>query len=60
MTEKRDVLADYLRIYGEAEKKPVVSGIGILTDADDTHSRSIGDYADFRTQSPDLVRTAHP
>ena len=60
LTEKRDVLADYFRIYGEGEKNPVASGIGILTDADDTNSHAIGDYADFHTLTPGQVKTAHP
>jgi len=60
VTEKRDVLADYFQIYGEGEKNPVATGIGILTDADDTNSHSIGDYAGFQTLAPCPVRTAHP
>jgi hypothetical protein len=60
VSEKRDVLADYLLIYGEGVRNPVASGIGILTDADETNSHSIGDYAGFQTLAPGPVRTAHP
>jgi hypothetical protein len=52
VTERRDVLADYLQIYGDGEKNPLATGIGLLTDSDDTRSRSIGDYAEFQTLPP--------
>ena len=48
VAEKRDVLADYRRFFGEGEKNPVAKGIAVLTDSDNTSSRSIGDYADIR------------
>ena len=60
VTERRDVLADYFQIYGEGEKNPVASGIGLLTDSDDTNSHAIGDYADFKTPPPAVMKaTAH-
>jgi hypothetical protein len=37
-----------------------VVGIGLLTDADDTGSRSIGDKADFQTLPPGPLITTHP
>jgi Protein of unknown function (DUF3047) len=48
MNERRNVLSDYRELYGEAEKAPVASGIAVLTDSDDTHSHSVGDYADIQ------------
>lgn len=53
VTERRDVLSDYRRLYGEAEKNPVASGIALLTDSDDTHSHAVGDYADIRILPPE-------
>lgn len=44
--ESVDVARDYQRLFGEPPKKP--RGIALLTDADDTKSTSVGDYADFR------------
>ena len=46
-TEERDVLSDYERLFGKKEKHPKAIGIAILTDADNTNSRAIGDYADI-------------
>jgi hypothetical protein len=46
VTERRDVLA--------------ASGIGILTDSDDTGSQAIGDYAEFKTPPPGLLKATHP
>ncbi|MBI5586189.1 MAG: DUF3047 domain-containing protein [Deltaproteobacteria bacterium] len=60
LTERRDVLADYFQIYGDSDKNPVASGIGLLTDSDDTNSHSIGDYADFRTPPPSVVKATAP
>jgi hypothetical protein len=45
--ERVDALADYKRLFGEAAT-PKPAGIAVLTDGDDTHSRSGGEYADFR------------
>jgi hypothetical protein len=45
LTEKRDVLSDYKQLFGEKEKNPVATGIGILTDSDNTKTHAIGDYA---------------
>lgn len=44
--EKRNVYADYLKVFGKiAVKNPV--GIAVLTDSDDTRSRAAADYDDF-------------
>ena len=45
--ERVDVLADYKRLFGEATT-PKPAGIAVLTDGDDTNSRSEGEYANFR------------
>ncbi len=47
VTEERDVLSDYERLFGKKEKNPKAIGIAILTDADNTKSQSVGDYADI-------------
>jgi hypothetical protein len=47
VTEERNVLLDYERLFGKEEKHPMAQGIAILTDSDDTHSRAVGDYADI-------------
>lgn len=47
VTEERNVLFDYERLFGKEEKRPVAQGVAILTDSDDTHSRAVGDYADI-------------
>ena len=41
-----NVARDFERLFGEAPKRPL--GIALLTDADDTKSRAVGDYAAFR------------
>jgi hypothetical protein len=44
---RANVREDYRRYFKESEvPKPV--GIAVLTDADDTHSVAVGDYANFR------------
>jgi hypothetical protein len=44
---RANVREDYRRSFKESEvPKPV--GIAVLTDADDTHSLAVGDYANFR------------
>ncbi len=45
VTEKRNLLEDYRSFFGETDKNPVSKGIGILTDADNTHSHAVGDYS---------------
>jgi hypothetical protein len=45
VSERRDVLADYRHLFGG--DPPVVRGIAILTDADNTASRASGDYGDI-------------
>lgn len=47
VTEERDVLSDYERLFGRKEKSPKAIGIAILTDADNTKSQAIGDYAEI-------------
>jgi len=42
-----NVVEDARRYFGESQLS-AVEGIAVLTDADDTHSEAIGDYADFR------------
>jgi len=44
--EAVDVRANYQRLFGEAPGRP--RGIAILTDADQTKTRAVGDYAAFR------------
>jgi hypothetical protein len=45
--EAVNVILDYHRLFGESPKhRP--HGIAVLTDADDTKGRAIGDYAAFR------------
>ncbi len=46
VSERRDVLADYRRLFGK-DDAPVTRGIAILTDADNTASRACGDYGDI-------------
>ncbi len=46
--ERRNVLSDFRQLFGEGEKNPVATGIGILTDSDNTNSQASGDYADFQ------------
>jgi hypothetical protein len=45
--ERVDARAHFLAAFG-VDKAPAPGGIAVLTDADDTESRAIGDYADFR------------
>ena len=51
VTERRDVLSDYRRLFDD-RATPVATGIGVLTDSDNTHSRAIGDYADIECLAP--------
>jgi hypothetical protein len=46
LEEKRDVLADYRRLFGNREA-PEVTGIAVLTDADNTNSHAVGDYGEI-------------
>ena len=45
--QERDVLADYRRLWGESQANPTAKGILLLTDADSTGTRAVGDYAEF-------------
>jgi hypothetical protein len=47
VTEERDVLSDYERLFGKKEKHPVARGIALLTDSDNTRSRAVGDYLEI-------------
>jgi len=60
VTEERNVLEDYRHFFGETEKNPVSKGIAILTDADNTHSHAVGDYAEieaFHTREERVAST---
>jgi len=46
VTETADVRRDYERLYGEAPGR--ARGVAVLTDADQTKSRAVGDYGIFR------------
>lgn len=52
VTERRDVLADYRRLFGDGESDPVAKGIAVLTDADNTNSHAVGDYGDIQISGP--------
>jgi hypothetical protein len=59
LEETRDVLDDYQRLFGERDDTIVAEGIAILTDADNTNSHAIGDYADMEALAPaDKNRTS--
>lgn len=47
-TEERANVRDDFKAFFEEQKTPTPAGIAVLTDADDTGSRAIGDYADLR------------
>jgi hypothetical protein len=53
VTETVHVRRDYERVYGEAPAR--ARGIGVLTDADQTRSRAVGDYGAFRV-CPDRLQ----
>jgi hypothetical protein len=46
VTETVDARRDYERLYGEAPGR--ARGVAVLTDADQTKSRAVGDYGAFR------------
>ena len=50
--ERRDVLADYQKFFGNGEA-PEATGIALLTDSDNTNSHSIGDYGDITIMAAD-------
>ena len=45
VTESVNVRQDYERLYKEAPGR--ARGVAVLTDADQTRSRAVGDYGDF-------------
>ena len=47
VTERVNVRDDFLRAFKTGDV-PGPAGIAVLTDADDTRSTAVGDYADFR------------
>jgi DUF3047 family protein len=53
VTEAVNVRQDYERLYGEAPGK--ARGVAVLTDADQTRSRAVGEYGPFRV-CPDGAR----
>jgi hypothetical protein len=48
--EAVNVVQDYQRLFGEKPKR--AHGIALLTDADETRSRAVGDYAAFKVCPP--------
>lgn len=51
MSEKRDVMADFLKLFGaESPKAPPITGIAIGADADNTKSRSVSYVADIKLE----------
>jgi hypothetical protein len=56
-TERRDILADYHRLFGNGEA-PEATGIAVLTDSDNTNSHSIGDYGDITITASDSASSA--
>jgi hypothetical protein len=47
VSEERDVLADYRKLFGDGETDPKAKGIAVLTDSDNTGTQAIGDYDDI-------------
>ena len=47
VTEERDVLSDYRRLFGSEDEAPHARGIALLTDSDNTHSHAVGDYTEI-------------
>jgi hypothetical protein len=45
-TESVNVRRDYERLHGSAPGR--ARGVAVLTDADQTKSRAVGDYGEFR------------
>jgi hypothetical protein len=50
--ESRNVFSDFKLLFGEKEKNPVVTGIVILTDSDNTNTHAIGDYDYIQVLGP--------
>lgn len=43
VTEKRDVMADFLKLFGsESDTVPPIIGVAVGADSDNTHTRSVG------------------
>jgi len=47
VTEERDVLADYRRLFDDPDAAPTARGVAVLTDSDNTATDAIGDYDDI-------------
>jgi len=54
VTESRNAFNDYQMLFGDGEKDPTATGLAILTDADNTNSRAVGDYADIQVLAKGL------
>ena len=52
VAERRDVYSDFRQLFGEKEKDPIVTGIVILTDSDNTGTHAIGDYGAIQILGP--------
>ena len=52
-TEVVDMAEDYRRVF--RAEPPELQGIALLTDADDTGSRAVADYDDFRALAPSVA-----
>ena len=47
LSEERNILEDYQRLFGEPNAAPKARGIAILTDSDNTGTEAVGDYDDI-------------
>lgn len=47
LSEERNILEDYRRLFGEPNAVPKARGIAILTDSDNTETEAVGDYDDI-------------
>ncbi|HQU15806.1 MAG: hypothetical protein B7Z66_03445 [Chromatiales bacterium 21-64-14] len=54
VTEERNLYQDYRRAFGE--DPPMISGVAIMTDTDNTGGRTVSYYGDIRFEKPDAVR----
>jgi hypothetical protein len=52
ITEERDILEDYRKAFGE--DPPLISGVAIMTDTDNTGESAVAYYGDisFKKKSP--------
>jgi len=47
ISEERDVLADYRKLFADIETGPLAKGVAVLTDCDNTKTQATGDYDDI-------------